>query len=235
MIINQPAAIGDILFLEPYYRHILKTTGKKAHLPVRDHLMFLSRYINTVEMFPLSKVDPASFDMDSTRTDDPAFISMRFANTIVRGLDKWDYSDYANTMPDKYLLARLDPDIWSTLDIQFNESKSMELLDLLVGEQWDDYVLVNEHCQAGKILITPKTDLRVIRMHERPGFTVLDWAFVMLHAVENHHVSTCTFYILQAIKNKYDLKGKVFMYPRPNADGLLGISKLKPTFEYTPM
>lgn len=234
MTINQPAAIGDILFLEPYYRHVIKTTGKKPTMPVRDHLMHLQRYINTVDMVPLSKAQKDGFDMDSTRTDDPNFISMRFANPIVRGLDKWDYSDYANTMPDKYILAGLDPNIWNTLDIQFNESKCMELLELLTEEQWDDYVLVNEHSQAGNVLITPKTDMRVIKMREIPGFTVLDWAFVMLHAAENHHVSTSTFYVLQAIKNKYDLKGKVFMYARPNADGLLGISKLKPTFEYTP-
>ena len=63
------------------------------------------------------------------------------------------------------------------------------------------------------------------------GFTLLDWAYVMVFAKENHHVSTSTFFMMQAVSNQFKFDSKVFLYPRPNADGLRGISKLNPSFK----
>lgn len=80
--------------------------------------------------------------------------------------------------------------------------------------------------------IKPETEYRVVEMFEVPGFNVCDWAMIMLLAKENHHVSTSTFFIMQALT---DYKGKIFIYPRPNEDGLLGISKLNTNIPYTLM
>ena len=99
--------------------------------------------------------------------------------------------------------------------------------------QSSEYILVNNHSQAGRINIKPENrkKLPIIEMKEVPGYNVLDWAAVILHAKENHHVSTSTFFIMQAIANKFSFDSKVFIYPRPNEDGLRGISKLNPTFK----
>jgi len=67
-------------------------------------------------------------------------------------------------------------------------------------------------------------------MGDIPGYNVMDWAPIMLLAKENHHVSTSTFFILEALK---DYKGKIFIYARSNEDGLRGISKLNTSFSYT--
>lgn len=226
--INQPFAIGDILFIEPICRHIWDKTGELPRLPVQDHLMFLAQHIESANIVPLSK-NPFAEDDDITTKE---YLPLKYANQIVRGMPRHDHSDPENMMLDKYRLAGLEPSIWKTLNIKFNEYKCNQLLDELMGESWDDYILVNEQSQAGKIDIKVESDLPIIRMHERPGYSVMDWAFVMLHAKENHHVSTSTFYILQALANNVGFAGDVFMYPRPNSDGLRGISKLEPTFKY---
>ncbi len=231
--INQPASIGDILFIEPICKYFFDKEGEKPKLPVKDHLMWIAPYINSANIVPLSS---SGMDSDNPSSLDHTFtvdIPLRFANQIFRGYSLHDHHDFEEMMLDKYRLVNIDPMLWKTLNVKFNEDKCNRLLEELTGGgEWDDYILVNNNSQAGTIDIQPETNLPIIRMHERPGYTVLDWAFVMLHAQENHHVSTSTFHIMQALVNKYKFNGKVVIYPRPNSDGLRGISKLNPDFKY---
>lgn len=234
MVINQFHAIGDIIFLEPMFRRFSELMGMKPIVPIRDHLMWLQEYIHSADFVPMSKF---ALDYDSMATNNPDYFPARFANQVLRKLKPDDHHDFENMMLDKYRLACMPEDLWKTIDLKFNDWKCMELMEhlgLYDGNTGDlvKYILVNENCQAGTIKIDPKTDFKVIKMGEIPGFTLIDWAFVMLNAEENHHVSTSTFFILQALDNKFKLQNPVYIYPRPNIDGLRGISQLKPTFNY---
>jgi hypothetical protein len=229
MIINQPSSIGDILFIEPICRHIWKTTGVKPILPVRDHLIWIVDYIDSADFRLMSQF---KMEYDSMSVDDKEILPLRFANQIMRGFAPDDHHDFENMMLDKYRLACLDLILWKTLSINFNSVKSDKLFEYLNLKRSDNYILVNENSQAGKVNINPDTDFRIIKMSEILGFTVLDWCEVILNAKENHHVSTCTFYIMQALCNIAVFKTKVFLYKRPNEDGLRGISKLNQTFGY---
>lgn len=232
MVINQFHAIGDILFCEPIFRHFWNKNGEKPIVPLRDHLMWLAEYIESANFVPMSKF---KLDYDSMEMSNPDYLPLRFANQIVRGLAPDDHTDYANTMPDKYILCGLDPMLWKTLKINFNYQKLLELTCKVSGtKNIDGHILINENSQAGKINIDSSmfSGETIMKMKEVPGYTVIDWALTILNAKENHHVSTCTFYIMQALCNQYAFRSKVFMYPRPNADGLQGISKLNPDFKY---
>lgn len=227
-VINQFHSIGDILFIEPICRKIWQDTFKKPILPVRDHLMWLSRYIDSADFCKMSKFN---LDYESTDITYSEYLPLRFANQIVRGLDKNDHSDYANCMPDKYILAQQRLDDWKRIDINFDEALASELMtELKIKEP---YVLVNNHCQAGTIDIKPNTTDRIIYMSEIKGFTLIDWYGVILQAKEFHTVSTSTYFLCQAIHNKYQLDTPVHIYPRPNEDGLSGISKIPADFNYT--
>jgi hypothetical protein len=229
MVLNQIHSIGDLLFLQPMYKHFRDRDGVKPIVPVRDHLMWMEHYIEDARFVPMSKF---KLDYDSIDMSNPDYLPIRFANQIVRGLAPDDHSDFENMMNDKYTLAGLDPEMWKKITIQFFPEKCTKLFDELKLWPEEKYVLVNEHSQAGKIEIEIETDMRVVKMKEIPGYNVLDWCMVMLLAEQNHHISTSTFYIFQALKG---IKGEIFIYPRPNEDGLRGISKLNPSFKYTAM
>lgn len=228
MVINQFHSIGDILFIEPICRHFWIKNNEKPILPVRDHLMWMSEHIESARFVPMSQFE---LDYDSAETENPDYLPLRFANQILKGLGKDDHSDYENMMPDKYTLSGMNPEEWKSISLTFNPYKALMLFKHLGLNFSDEYICINENSQAGKINIELSSDKRVIRMHEVPGFSLIDWYMVIMNAKENHHVSTSTFFLMQAIENKFDFKSKVFIYPRPNEDGLRGIAKLKPTFQ----
>lgn len=232
MTINQTASIGDILFLEPMFRYFWKKNREKPIVPLREHLMWLSNYITSADFRPLSQ---CVFDSESLEVTHD-YLPTRWANQIVRGFDKDHHWDFENCMLDKYLLAKLEPAMWKGIRLEFDFKKA-EYLMLQIGAMEQsglviEYCLVNEYSQAGKITIEPKTDLPIIRMRQIEGFTLVDWFLAIQMATENHHVSTSTFYLMQAICNQFIFDSKVFIYPRPNADGLRGISKLITSFEW---
>lgn len=230
IVINQPFGIGDIIFIEPICRSIWEKSGHKPLLPVRDHLLDLQSYFESSIMVPMSKYP---IDYDNTQMTDN-YIPLRFANQIYRGYDKHDHHDLENMMLDKYRLLGLDIEKWRDITINFDDKKGQELLWEIAGEV-EDYRLVNEHSGIGDIEI-PVEGSRTIRMFNKPGYTVIDWFYVILHAEENHHVSTSTFFLMQAIANKFPYfnNSKKVIYPRPNIDidGLRGISQLIPTFKF---
>jgi hypothetical protein len=228
MVINQFHSIGDILFIEPILRHYWKLNGDKPILPVRDHLMYLQNYIESARLVPMSQF---VLDYESMETTNPDYLPLRFANQILRNKDKDDHSDYKNCMPDKYNLCGLNPDMWMNLDVKFNEGKGNALFNQLGLKDGEEYILVNEHSQAGRVEIKLNPNCRVLYMESIPGYSVIDWWYVILNAKENHHVSTCTFYLFQAIANKFNFKSKVFIYPRPDESGIKGVLKLNTGFK----
>lgn len=220
MVIVQPAGIGDILFCEPIYRYFWIKHGKKPVLIVRDHLMFLQENIESADFLRLSAWDGDNDNAVITSE----FLPLRFANQIFRNLDKFDNSDLENCMLDKYRLLGFNEKLWRSMLLQFNPERANRLFLRLGIHPDDDYILVNEYWIGGQIEINPANDMnyKIVHMREIPGFTVCDWCMIMKFAKENHHVSTSTFYILQAVNPK----GSIFIYPRPNEDGLRGVSQL---------
>lgn len=233
MTINQIAGIGDIIFLEPMYRHFWKRDGIKPTLWVRNHLMHLQPYFDSVIMAPC---DDKNIDDMNMRHD---YFPARFANQIYRGYGPHDHHDAENMMLDKYRLASIDTERWKDIHLAFNERKAMDLysLEMESGMISGDYICVNENSGVGNVQINPSSNLPVVKMWARPGYSVIDWYLVMAMAKQNHHVSTSTFYLFQAMFNKYGgkLDTEIFIYPRPNGDvdGVRGISNLKPSFDYT--
>jgi hypothetical protein len=231
MVINQFHACGDILFIEPICRHIWTTTGKKPILPVRDHLMWFADYIDSADFVPMSKF---KLDYESMETSNPDYLPLRFAAQIINKKPADYHLDYADQMPAKYQLAGLPLELWKTLQWRHYFDRCKGLFAALDLSSDQDYIFVNENSQAGKVEINPANpnNYRIVKMREVPGFTLLDWTPIMLLAKEHHHVSTSTFYMLEGLKDMHDKNIPIYLYPRPNLDGLQGISKLNPSFKY---
>lgn len=225
MVLNVLHSIGDILFCEPIYRHYWMKEGIKPTVIVRDHLMWLQNYIESAKFLAASKWNG---DIDNNVMTEN-YIPLRFANQVLRGYDKHDHHDFENCMPDKYLLCGLNPDKWMEIQLLFDIERSRMLFADLDLSSEENYVVVNPFSQAGKIEIFPDCKHRIIEMKTIEGYYVLDWAMIMLLAKENHHVSTSTFFIMEALKGYI---GKTVIYARPNEDGLKGISKLNTSFTW---
>lgn len=210
------------------FRHFWDLTGKKPIVPVRDHLYWIAEYIESAEFRKMSEF---KLDYESMETGNPDYFPAQYANQILRGLNRGDHSDYENTMPDKYRLAGLDPEMWRGIRINFNRDQAMSLLSRIIDDHGEDFILANNHSQAGSIDIKPRAKGKLVFMEEIPGYTVIDWAWVMHAAKENRHVSTCTVYIMQALRNHFGSVPKAFIYPRPNEDGLRGIASLNFDFQ----
>lgn len=226
MIIDQPASIGDILFIEPIVKSMV-AIWQHPVLPVRDHLYFLGSYLD----IPIDKLSKYSPDFLHEQPNN-CILNLRHANQIMRNHPLHYHDDYENCMPDKYTMAGLPLHIWTSLNINFNYKKGIQLYKELGLKEGEKYILINNHSQAGTLNIKVQTKYKVVKMEFISDYNVLDWWYVMLKAQENHHVSTCTFFIFQAIANQYILDSKIFIYPRPGPDGLRGISKLNPTFKF---
>lgn len=222
---------GDILFCEPIFRWFLKRDGVKPIVIIHAHQMWISQYIESA-MF--TSACPPIAETGSLFHDE-TFINLRYANQIFRGYGPDDHSDLENMMIDKYRLLGLPEDLWKTLDIKLFSDKITMIKPSSIGRTGStyEYYLINEHSQAGDIKI--KLELPeftpVFYMNAQPVETLIDWSYRIYAAKENHHVSTSTFFLMQAIKNKYPKwNAPCYIYPRPNVDGLRGISQLKPDF-----
>lgn len=227
--INMVSGIGDLLFCEPIFRYYWQKDGIKPIVVIHSHMMWIKDYIDSSEF---TSDCPKQFETGSLFHNE-RMINLRYANQIYRGLAPDDHSDLENMMLDKYRLLGLSEELWKGLDILFDNKRAKELYCIYDHEikYTHKYNLINEFSMAGKIDINPENNYGIISMYEKRPFNVVDWFQLISLAKENHHVSTSTFFLMQAIKNKFpDWNAPCYIYPRPNEDGLRGISQLKPDF-----
>lgn len=230
--INQFHSIGDILFIEPIVRY-LRNNNYSVDLPVRDHLMWIADYFDNPEVFsPMSK-NKDFVDHHFIKED---YLPLRFANQVLRGYDLNDHHDFENMMLDKYqlfnqqFLTNID---WKTIKLNLNLLKCKEVEKYYnIDSLKENFIIVNNHSQAGSINIDLDTDKKVIYMQQLHGYTLIDWATLLIHSSEIHTVSTSIVFLLQALHNQGFILPPVFIYPRPNEDGLRGIQNLKFTYNY---
>lgn len=209
--INQPAGVGDILFLEPLLRMLSR--DHEIEMPVVDQYAWIAEHIPYVNFTPY-RCQFDSYVQKFTAT----YYPFRFANPIFRGLGLHDWSDMENCMLDKYRILGLPETMWMDLQLVRNRFREKSLFEHLGSPT--DFILVNEHSRVGDCKIKLETDLPVIYMQAIDGYSVVDWCIMMERAKENHHVQTSTLFLLHMLG--VDAK----IYPKPDEDGMRGILDL---------
>lgn len=210
--INQHAGIGDILFLEPILRKLSK--NNEVFMPVVEpwHWQRHIPYVNFTNF---------TFQFDSREQKfTPEYYPFRYANPIYRGYDLNDWHDFENCMLDKYRVLELPENMWLDLSVKRDLQNEKRLIRELILPK--EFILVNEFSRVGNTAINIDSNLPIVHMRAISGYSVIDWCGVMELAAENHHVSTSTFYLLHML----GLDAKI--YPRPDEDGLRGVSQLLP-------
>lgn len=118
---------------------------------------------------------------------------------------------------------------WTDIKLKFDWSRGQHLSELhKVLFMNNRYTLINNYSQAGELDIKSSSGLLIHFMTEVPGYSVLDWCSMIVNAADFHSVSTSTFFAMQALCNELGSSEipDLYIYPRPNEDGLRGVKNL---------
>lgn len=216
IVINQPAMLGDLLFIEPIVRH-LTDQGNTIIWPVKDQYSWLKDYTP----YNIIKQSQYNIDYEDVRVRDD-YIPLRFATPLFRGTDPHSGQFHEHFMLDKYRLLDLPLDLWRTLGWNRNYEKEDQLFKQLGLSEGDDYTLVN---MFFKDIYEPQPEMasmewtggKTVFMKPIDGFTLLDWTKVILQAASIHTVETALIYMIEVLP----VNAELHMYCRWPYDGSL--------------
>jgi hypothetical protein len=213
VIINQcGGGLGDQLFIEPIMRHFHERGFVVINVVMPEHF-WLSEYIQYVHYRRLNEMP--GFDREQCtghyEYEGLPVIPLRFANPLVKGIEPHCGDDRNNWMYDKYVYMNMPVDTWKTLQWTRNEAKEEKLFRSL--RITGDYTFVNDNfgggfASAGSEI---KTELPIVKMRKIEGYTMLDWAKVIINASEIHTVETSVIYMIESLPVKAEMW---HLYPR---------------------
>lgn len=229
VIINQcGGGLGDQLFIEPIMRRYHEQ-GYVVINVVMPEYFWLNEYFQYVHFRRLNEMP--GFDReqcnDHYKYEGIPVVPLRFANPLVKGLEPHDGSDRPNWMSDKYVFMGLPVDTWKTLQWTRYDLKEDKLFRSL--RITGDYALVNDNFGGGfasagildETTYNPsaapvedgyeRMTLPIVKMRKIDGFTMLDWAKVIINASEIYTVETSVIYMIETLPVKAK---KWCMFPR---------------------
>lgn len=201
LIINQPAMLGDLLFIEPIVRYFLQQ-DVEVIWPIKDQYYWLKDYIKHHGL-KIVKQSECKIDYENATMID-GYLPLRFATPIFRNeADKHSGIFHEHFMLDKYRLLDLPLDMWKTLTWERNYEKEQELFNYLSLSENEPYILSNKlmkDCyEAQPEMNKINFGGKVIEMRPIEGFTMLDWSKVICKAKEIHTVETALIYIVEVL------------------------------------
>lgn len=220
IVINQPAMLGDLLFIEPIVRHFHEQ-GHEVIWPIKDQYAWLKDYIKYPTILKQSQ-----FEMDYELCEmQENYIPLRFATPLLRNTDPHSGAYHEHFMLDKYRLIDLPLDMWRSLTWERNYEKENELFERLGLTEGQEYGLVNWHF---KDIYEPQAEMKAahyeghnVTMQPIPGFTLLDWTKVIINAQRIHTVETALIYMIEVLPIKAQ---EIHMFSRsPYQDTLGGV------------
>lgn len=213
-VFNQSLSLGDILFLIPMYRALVRE-GNSVVWPI-DAI-----YLDIQKNFPdVVFVDKATLDLPY---DYPGVVETKYGRLLpYRYASELSGKTLRDCMRAKYEYFGHNYNMWRELwwkrDVQA-EAKLLRLLNLP-----DKFNLVNVtfgHQSTHTITPVIANDLPCVQMTNIPGFTLIDWMAVAERATEIHVANSSIMYLLE-LRN---LPIPTHVYPR----GIWG----EVGFEYT--
>lgn len=224
-LINQPAGIGDILFLQKFV-DIKLSEGFEVVFPVNPNLIYLNDYIKKPNLKFVS-IDEnfshkgAYYSNKSIKEENFEFYPFNVADQHIVG----------SCLEAKYTLANQDFNGWQNhLVWERNTEKENQLFYNHLNLKDDDkYIIVSN--TWGTPPATAKRDMvinsphRLINIQLLDGYTPFDWGKVLENATEIYMIDTSFNYILE----KLDLKAEnLYLYSRftpPNFSHIINLFK----------
>lgn len=192
--INQKLSMGDVIFSMGIYRH-LEQTGRVVWGVADCYYEDLVRAYPSVTFMKESESPKGIFEIK---------VKQEYAGYLVAPLrwsDTYMKVPYSQVMAAKFSMYSLDWMDWSKDAMWVRDLNREEDLKNLLGAH-GEYKLVNPHFMSigrERRAQIPPMEGKVIEMRPIKGFSVFDWAGVMLGASEIHSVSTSTLYMFELL------------------------------------
>lgn len=220
VIINQYFGLGDILFIEPIYKWY-HDQGYKVIAPVEDHYYWLMYYIQYVHFKKKSEYPMDYEKVDFDTVNGARYIPLRFSTPIQRGTHPHSGEFKEHFMLDKYRLLGLPEDMWRELKWTRNKEKEDALFKILGLTNKTKYNLINNNFGGGFQKVDINVEGTNVYLEPIEGFTLLDWAKVIINANTIHTVETSLIYMVETLPIK---AREIHMYPRmPYEDTVYGV------------
>lgn len=225
VIINQFFGLGDILFIEPIYRHY-HNRGFTVIAPILPEYLWIQEYIPYVQ-FKDKNVFRYRYEEVDQPKDGNMHVPLRFAHPLLRGYDLHYGDDRKHWMPDKYEYLGLPVELWKTLSFNRNLDREKRLVNLLNLPEKFNFVNNTYGGSFEKISITVPDDLPVIELRKIDGFTLLDWGGVIERAEKIFTVETSIIYYIESLATNAERH----LYPRlPWLENVEYMSELLPNW-----
>lgn len=237
-LINQPAGVGDIFFLQYVARKYI-SMGYTVYWPLKENLMWIADYIPDIifcssnDDFP-GKEYYGSFSIIQS----PQFVYLgmdmihHWQNNL--GISE---SETCMCMNAKYLQLFLDWSKWSEgFKFVRNKEKEDNLYYNVLGlVDESEYIFVNRYANTDNkkntTLEFPKFDYPTVNLDILEGFSLFDWSKVIENAKEIHTVHTSVPYLIDVLNIRAE---KYYMYQGIHRDDIKHIPFLNNTPVYIP-
>jgi len=224
-LINQPAGIGDVLFLQKFV-DLKLSEGFEVIFPVNPNLVFLNDYIRKPKLKFVSTDSEFAYkghfhNSQIIKTPDFEFYPFNIADRFITG----------SCMEAKYSFAGLDYQNWQDhLTWERNTEKENHIFyEVCKLKDGDKYSVVSN--TWGTLPHSSKRDIQTnhiyptIYVQSIDGYTIFDWVKVLENATEIYMIDTSFNYLIE----KLDLKAEnLYLFSRftpPNFSHIINLFK----------
>jgi hypothetical protein len=203
-VFNQFLSLGDILFLVPMYRALVRE-GNSVLWPIDSQYFDIAKHFPDVNFVRKDEYPKLPYDSRSViGTEYGAMLPYRYASeNMSRSLK--------DCMRSKYELFGHDYRMWRELNWKRDKVSELALIKHL--NLPSKFTLVNRTFgHEAKLFVTPdlKYDIPVIEMTNISGYTLIDWTGVIELASEVHVANSSIMYLLELS----DIKVPIHVYRR---------------------
>ncbi|MDR3551212.1 MAG: DUF5672 family protein [Candidatus Babeliales bacterium] len=199
-VFNQPRGLGDILFLVPLCRALMRE-GNTVIWPIDPEYFEISKHFPDIDFRDQRTVSINYESKGNDRTQYGIQLPYRWAAEITG-------HGWKRCMQAKYEMYGHNYLMWRELTWKRNYIKEKELVKM-VGAS-GEYVLVNRNFARPDLGLKINCDVKGIEMRIIPGFTLIDWCGIIEGASEIHTANTAINYLIELM----DIKVPVYMYSR---------------------
>lgn len=194
VIFNQPQGLGDIIFCMRIAYNLLDNGHEEVLWPINPIYENIQKHFPRIKFIPIKELNvnfdrPDFYDI-KFRGKDYTVIPMLYSNDICE-------TAYYDCMRSKYLLSGMDMETWRGIEWipDFEACKKIFLM------HESDKPLINRYFTTGSKY---KSDIKVKgnEMTTLPGYTMFDWAGMIMSATEIHTVGTSLNYLIELLRPK---------------------------------